>query len=63
MQQTIFVLLYVIRNAKLVAYVVKRYAIRNAKIRSYAVRSQNKAVFSTQGVGGFTFIICERHTS
>jgi len=39
MRQTIVVLLYVIRNAKLIACVVKRYALRNAKIRSYAVRN------------------------
>jgi len=38
-QTSIFVLLYVIRNAKLVACVVKRYAVRNAKIRPYAVRN------------------------
>jgi len=55
MRQTLFVLLYVIRNAKLVACVVQRYGIRNAKIRLYAVRSQNGAVLSTQGGRGFHF--------
>jgi len=62
-QTTIFVLLHVIRNAKLVACVIKRYAVRNAKIRPYAVRNVKIKQYQYARGRGFNFIFRVRNAA